>query len=863
MSDGGVPKFEPKPGIDYKYDYVRIFADMAKGVTPKDATLRSLVLTDLWFVVYFILGMGNANHKFVVDMCREIETGPKSHTLDIFAREHMKCVSAGTEIKMADGSAKNVEAVLAGDRVSSIGRDGKATIASVVAKEYNGFTDVVEIETEDGRKLSVTPNHRLMEFNTWKQASEFKVGDFIAIPAKTAREVKETMPIDEVKFLAYTIASGGLINGCVFKSASRTLTSGFIEVCSNLGFPIQVVNGYLRVGGVCISLLKKYGLYGSNIDTRRLPACLFQQPDDSIKQFLKYFWGIHGVVSIEKKKSFLSLRNVGMLEDIRSLLLSLGVNTTKTTYPVHTLHMDLTMDVCKMDSLIPSDWTKLLRGEWPILGTDSTPRKEVAMFAESEGNDELRSIVASDIRWSKVKYIRTGTKNHTYDLQVEDTQVFIANNIISHNTTVITIAETIQDVLKHPEKTHCIFSYIKPIAKRFVFTIKGTFENNKALIRLFPDVLYDNPQRDSPLWNLDDGIIVKRRTNRKEPTVSASGLTEGMVTGMHFEFRKYDDIVTEDIGRSTSVMEDVKLKFDSSENLGTDGGVHRVTGTFYHYDDPLVYIRNKKSISDPSKPAYHYRFKPATEGGAFNGKPVFLSQERLDALKLTKTYKCQQLLDPSPAGTKKLKKELLKKVEAYDVPPNLKRYLLVDPAGKKGDGDPWACVLVGVDVNFSDIRASAIYILKIGVFQTYLSQTIRSIVKMYTEGGKIMKLCVEQVGQSTAEVHISASLKEIGINISEDNGRLVIFTPRARPKEKRIESGLSWHLDNGRLYVADTVTDQDLDYFYRELDGFPHSKDDHCLDTISYFILDLLPKLRFSNEETVLDDSDLSFSSFL
>ncbi|PIW33319.1 MAG: hypothetical protein COW28_04135, partial [bacterium (Candidatus Ratteibacteria) CG15_BIG_FIL_POST_REV_8_21_14_020_41_12] len=64
--------------------------------------------------------------------------------------------------------------------------------------------------------------------------------------------------------------------------------------------------------------------------------------------------------------------------------------------------------------------------------------------------------------------------------------------------------------------------------------------------KAFPDVVWRNPKRDAPLWSLDEGLVFKRKTNRKEPTISAWGLTEGMPTGLHFERRVYDDIVTED-----------------------------------------------------------------------------------------------------------------------------------------------------------------------------------------------------------------------------------------------------------------------------------------------------------------------------
>lgn len=429
-------------------------------------------------------------------------------------------------------------------------------------------------------------------------------------------------------------------------------------------------------------------------------------------------------------------------------------------------------------------------------------------------------------------------------------------------SSIITIAETIQLILKYPEKTHCLFSYVKPIAKKFLFSIKETLAKNKALIKLFPDVLYENPEKEAQIWSMDEGIIVKRKTNRKEPTLCASGLTEGMVTGMHFEYRKYDDIVTEDIGQSFDVMEDVKLKFDSSQNLGIDGGSHRVVGTFYHYEDPLVYIKKKMSIADPTKPAYHLRLKPATVDGTASGKPVFLSQARLDGLKLTKTFKVQQLLNPAPEGTKKLNKNFVKIVKQEDLPRILHKIQIIDPAGKKGTGDPWASVVVGVSPDPKDIRASSLYIVDLALLQMQHTQTINAIIQMYKSNGKVLKIGIEQVGQSTAEVHISSELKNLGVNVSEENGRLVIFTPSGRNKEHRIDQGLSWHLDNGKIFISDAIERKFIDIFLSEIDNFPFSNSDHIVDTLSYFILDLLPKLRFRPEGPCIVIPSVPFGAY-
>jgi hypothetical protein len=74
----------------YKYDYAKIGQTIKAGQIPAKSTYRQLILTDLFFIVFFVLGIQKANHPFVVRMCQIVESGPPSGTLDVWARGHWK-----------------------------------------------------------------------------------------------------------------------------------------------------------------------------------------------------------------------------------------------------------------------------------------------------------------------------------------------------------------------------------------------------------------------------------------------------------------------------------------------------------------------------------------------------------------------------------------------------------------------------------------------------------------------------------------------------------------------------------------------------------------------------------------------------
>jgi hypothetical protein len=83
--------FREVEGCDYKYNYVKIARDLkAYGEPTLVKTLRDLVRSDLFFLVYFVLGVPTANFPFVVSVCREVEEGPQDNVLDIWPRWHFK-----------------------------------------------------------------------------------------------------------------------------------------------------------------------------------------------------------------------------------------------------------------------------------------------------------------------------------------------------------------------------------------------------------------------------------------------------------------------------------------------------------------------------------------------------------------------------------------------------------------------------------------------------------------------------------------------------------------------------------------------------------------------------------------------------
>lgn len=265
-----------------------------------------------------------------------------------------------------------------------------------------------------------------------------------------------------------------------------------------------------------------------------------------------------------------------------------------------------------------------------------------------------------------------------------------------YKSTIITFGKTLQDILNDPEITIGIFSYNRPTAKKFLRQIKQELESNDLLKSLFPEVLWADPQKQAVKWSEDEGIIVRRKSNPKEPTVMACGLVDSLPTGMHFKLRVYDDVVTQD-SISPDMIAKTNAAWELSLPLGMEGGLVRYIGTIYHFNDTYRLIQQRQAAK--------VRQYAATADGTPDGKSVLVGDEYLQQLRRemgSYTFSSQMLQNPKADETQGFKRENLRWFKNNEGNGNNK-YLLVDPAGEKKKGSDYTAILViglGEDENY-------------------------------------------------------------------------------------------------------------------------------------------------------------------
>lgn len=425
--------------------------------------------------------------------------------------------------------------------------------------------------------------------------------------------------------------------------------------------------------------------------------------------------------------------------------------------------------------------------------------------------------------------VELGARTHTQDIWGR----------FHGKSTIITEAETAQYHLKEPEHCTCIFSFKKAAAGKFLFGVKSIYET-EIMKYLFDDVLYQDPESKgsdgSPSWSLENGIIIKRKNQtRRDKTVQASGLVEGMETGGHFERRVYDDVETHDMAKNIDQLAKCYSAFDMSANLGTgqDSDIVRIIGTFYSYHGPLVKIMNLKDTD--GKPVYKTRIVPSEDK---NGKPVLVSEKMLERYKLMENYNSQHRCDPSPKGLSRLNYDYVTEVE--ELPDNLYKVLLVDwaddnPNEADDKKDAWAIGVIGVDPKTDDWGAHDLYICDLFLSPTSTTNAIEEIVNMYMRNGQIQKIGIEKTNQNVLAISVRDALKKRNRNVSYENKRLIDLKPAGRKKLHRISDNLMWHFDNGKIYISEKIHPTYRKRFKKETNLFPAWHDDG-LDILAYAI---------------------------
>ncbi|MBI1276527.1 MAG: DNA polymerase III subunit alpha [Anaerolineaceae bacterium] len=322
-----------------------------------------------------------------------------------------KCLVYDTEIVDADTGRRvkigdvatgkvQIEHTLTCDTDTLRLKSGKVTAAMA-----NGVKPVYRLKTQLGRQIEATDNHPFYTFDGWSNLGDLTVGEQIAVPRR-------------------------------------------IEVNGKLEWTSEKI----------IELAETYAVNRS--PDLAIPAEVFELSNDQIALFLAHLWRDHWYVMGEGKRVFYDTDSKQLAQQIQHLLLRLGIisrfvvswfhgtpissiNDIKTSY---TIHIDELESLERFISSLGGNFLKsddvervdnistVLQTTFAVIPTQySSPFSGLVLsssqMALASGDED-----ANDIYWDKIVSIEYIGEQPTFDLTIEGTHNFIANDILVHNS---------------------------------------------------------------------------------------------------------------------------------------------------------------------------------------------------------------------------------------------------------------------------------------------------------------------------------------------------------------------------------------------------------------------------------------------
>jgi DNA repair protein RadA len=217
--------------------------------------------------------------------------------------------------------------------VKVFGYDSQPTQAAYLYKEKVPY--VVDLRTERGRRLSITPTHKLLTITEaglrWISAQSLRAGDGIATPKTIGAKTRSVLDTDDAYFLGLFVAEGSSNPLSIVNSYGRLIgwTVKFLE--RKFGFTPTIAPDLRRPHVKTIllrepvkALLGK--LVGTNSYTKFVPEEVLSADDEVVRAFLAGYIDGDGHVADEGVE--VSSNSKRLIEEVSYLLSRLGVSST-------------------------------------------------------------------------------------------------------------------------------------------------------------------------------------------------------------------------------------------------------------------------------------------------------------------------------------------------------------------------------------------------------------------------------------------------------------------------------------------------------------------------------------------------------
>lgn len=332
-------------------------------------------------------------------------------------------------------------------------------------------------------------------------------------------------------------------------------------------------------------------------------------------------------------------------------------------------------------------------------------------------------------------------------------------------TSLITVAGNVQRILCDAQVRILLAGNIASSAEAQLSEIKGHLVN-PLLTWLFPEILWDDPERQATEAWSGSKIAVKRKNRTKEATIETVG-AEGAITGRHYEHGSYDDLVDEQNSQTRDQMEKVIYWFKTTQSLFEPGATQDIVGTPWAFNDLYDWLVKAKLKREFQLGVYRQPCWKIREPGVLridkrggiaddeylldaSGKkipayPEKHTREALDGRERVdpRIFAAQWLLRPTDDASALFPRNtaIIRSRDLIPNPAKLWCVMAVDPASSiKSWADNTAIVVVGFD------ELGFCYLLDVRAGQWTESQVVDQVYEAYHRTPGIRIIGFETVG---------------------------------------------------------------------------------------------------------------------
>ncbi len=329
--------------------------------------------------------------------------------------------------------------------VHALDATGKLVPRRVTDVVWNGRKRVFRLQTTLGKRITATANHPFFTLTGWRNLSELKVGDRIAVPRELTISTQERWPRHEIIALAGLLSEGNTCHPTslyFFNRDSRliadfadaaaqfpdtvvrihTRCNGAMEVCVNTGRDDSIrrrLKEQNSEGGVLLAgrtirsgafrWAERLGILGKKATEKAVPQAIFRLCDTDLELFLGRLWAGDGFIATDDLAvPYYATSSRQLAADVQMLLLRLGIvarvrqtgfkyrGGIKTGYQVHLLGSD------SVESF-------LSRVAPHCLGREEAVAKLARHLGETERGMTSKDTIPVEIRtWVAEERLRTG-----------------------------------------------------------------------------------------------------------------------------------------------------------------------------------------------------------------------------------------------------------------------------------------------------------------------------------------------------------------------------------------------------------------------------------------------------------------------